>query len=339
MKSSMMCHAIAGVAVVMMLSATAVFAGEGGWRFFASATYRVIDDVDFNSQVLVNPTFGTATDGATLYSFVNGTFDTTAGSFQIADPGQYDPIGWVPAVPGAFGVSTTSVFLDQATAGVQSDADFDGTPGAVIGVEKDWRPAGPLMLACRFSLWFARDDLDAPAPVTIETYDLALGLIDGGDGVITNTTPSSDTDSNLGDDTVFSNAVAAGGTTTATAIAVRSLDLDLYVFSAGLTASYALDRFALRLGTGATFNIARMESELGASVTSGGYTNSWKQTDADTDVALGWYGSLGIAYQATEQVSVGLDWRYDRVFQDVGTDQVTVDLDGQSLALSVTVAF
>ncbi|NOY79394.1 MAG: hypothetical protein GXP31_00160 [Kiritimatiellaeota bacterium] len=340
MKSRTLRLAVLGVAVFLMLSAAPAFAGEGGWQFFAAGTYRVIDDVDFNSQLLVNPTFGTATDGTTQFSFVNGTFDLGTGSFQVADPGQYDPIGWVPAVPGPFGVSGTSVFLDQATAGAQSDADFGSTLGAIIGVEKDWRAAGPVMLSCRFSFWVARDDLDTPAPLTLATYDLGLTLADGGDGVINNPTPSSDTDPTLGDDTVFSTAATPGGTTIASATAVRSLDLNLYVFSAGIVGSYARDRFSLRLGTGATLNVARLNSEVGVNVTSGGpATYNWSQTDADTDVAVGWYGGLGVEYQATEKVSVGLDWRYDWVFQDVGTDQVTVDLDGQSLALSITFEF
>ncbi len=339
MKSRTICHAFAGIAVLLMLSVTPAFAGEGGWQFFAAATYRVIDDVDFTSQLFVNPTFGTATDGAIQYSFVNGTFDLGTGAFQVADPGQYDPIGWVPAVPGAFGVSGTSVFLDQATAGAQSDADFGSTLGGIIGVEKPWRTVDSILLSFRASFWLSRDDLDAPAPLTLTSYDLGLTLVDGGDGVITNTTPASDTDPNLGDDTVFSTAVTPSGTTVAGATAVRSLDLDLYVFSAGIEGSYAHERFALRMGTGPTLNIARLNSELGASVTSGAATYNWSQTDADTDVALGWYGSLGVAYQATEQVSIGLDWRYDWVFQDVGTDQVDVDLDGQSLALSITFDF
>lgn len=339
MKSRIMCQAIAGVAVLLMLSATPAFAGESGWRFFAAPTYRVIDDVDFNSQVLVNPTFATATDGTTQYSFVNGTFDLGTGSFQVSDPAQYDPIGWVPAVPGVFGVSGTSVFLDQATAGEQSDADFGGTPGIMIGAEKPWRAVDSIMFSFQTSFWYAQDDLDTSAPMALQTYDLGLTLVDGGDGVINNTTPSSDVDPANGDDTVFANAVAAGGTGTATAAAVRSLDLDLYVFSAGLTASYGVDQFALRLGTGPTLNIARLASKMGAAVTNGAQTYNWSQTDADTDVVLGWYGSLGIAYQASERVSLGLDWRYDRVFNKVGTDQVDVDLDGQSLALSLTYDF
>ncbi len=331
---------LAGATVMGLMAATAVQAAGNGWRFFTAATYRVIDDVDFSRAPLVNPAYAPATDGVNQYQFVNGTFDLNAGTFQIANAAQYDPIGWVPATPGPFGVSQTSVFLDQVTAGSQNTDFHHGTAGVVLGVEKPWRMEGGLELSFRASFWYAADDIDEAAALNTQTTELSIGLVDGGDGVITNPTPLSDSAAG-GDDFVFANAAGPGGTATTTAVAIRSLDMDLYVLSAGLSGKYDLGKgFSLRCGTGPTLNLSRVETRLGAQTTVGGVAGaSWKQTDADTDLAFGWYGRLGLEYQATERVSLGLDWRYDWVFQDVGTDQATIDLDGQSLAISLTVAF
>lgn len=128
----------------------------------------------------------------------------------------------------------------------------------------------------------------------------------------------------------------------------QALDLNVYVFSTGLSAEWQRDTFTLSLSAGPTLSLvesdASYEETLFGSLDNQSLDviDSWKEDHSSSDVALGAFVQAQAGVRIPEQ-SVGMslfvrqDW-VDDVDGKVGQSSWEADLDGRSVGLLLTLA-
>jgi len=134
-----------------------------------------------------------------------------------------------------------------------------------------------------------------------------------------------------------------GGTTASTTSALVRLDadLDLYVFSLGMSASRSIGPLSIRLEAGPTVNLADFDTSVMQQVrwTNGEEIYSRSKTDDTLDILFGVYASGCVSWRFTERWEVGIEARWDEVFEDVSTDLAQMELSGVSLSAQVGFSF
>lgn len=132
-----------------------------------------------------------------------------------------------------------------------------------------------------------------------------------------------------------------------TTFAVRSkFDMDLYVFDLGVQARATMKRLNVTIALGPTLSIADAESSQsqyaswraqGPGLPASSATH--KTSDSDLEFLFGAYGAVGLTWDITKSLSIGVECRYDYVSDDAGTDQVKMDLSSVSGILRLAYQF
>ncbi|OGV62859.1 MAG: hypothetical protein A3K19_26125 [Lentisphaerae bacterium RIFOXYB12_FULL_65_16] len=294
-----------GLVAASIVSLTAM-AEDGGWRLSLGASYRCFDDVEFHNFAFRN--YGN-TDPANGPLGVQGYTDA---SFS----------GLIPVVFNSDHMSFTG-----------ANEDLDDTADSlapVIGIEK--------------ALW-VRDALTLSVVSNLQYYQLDAGGTDtgslaaawyqhmwlpGGAGIIP--APVSGPFDGLSSDS--------------SASVKNDMDMDLFVLDLGAKASVSVcEWFGFYGAVGPTLNFSDLETSQTESAqwnkATGPGTDSYsvKHTDDDQSITLGGYAAVGLQFAVTDSVGIAAEYRYDIATDDVSTSQASVDLDGSSAQLKLTIRF
>ena len=130
----------------------------------------------------------------------------------------------------------------------------------------------------------------------------------------------------------------------ATTLAQLRLDADLglYVFSLGLRGTYAIGPFQVAVAGGPTVSVADFSTsveQMVAFADDGTTAYRSSQSDDTVDVLFGAYVGADVAWMFREGWAVRLGARWDEVFDEVETDQVSIDLSGMTASLALVWMF
>lgn len=309
---------VLGAAAVLALPARA-----DGWKLALGASYRSFDEVSFSPLQL------SSSGGA----FVNGYYNSDS-DYRVEGVDQLDLAGWLPLGP----VFTRGVTFDQTTYAGSSDG-FGGTAGTVITLSRQIRATeSGWTFGANFSLGWFSSDLSATATegngLSTTTYGGVL-IFPFDPGLAVPAAPFSDSPG------LTMNGPTTGSTTTA--LVRLDADLDLYVLSLGMSASRSLGPLSIRLEAGPTVNLADFDTSVTQEVRWSSNGNDVyvprPQTDDTLDILFGVYASGGVSWRLTERWEVGIEARWDEVFDDVSTDLAHLELSGVSLSAQVGFSF
>jgi len=294
-----------GLVAASIVSLTAM-AEDGGWRLSLGASYRCFDDVEFHN-----------------FAFRNyGNTDPARG-----------PLGVQGYTNASFSGPDPVVFNADHIRYTGTSADLDDTADAmapVLGIEK--------------ALW-VRDALTLSVASNLQYYQLDGGGADsesfsagwyqhtwlpGGAGIIP--TPVS------GPFTELSSGTSAS---------VRNdMELDLFVLDLGVKAAFAVCRWFGGYGAfGPSLNFSDLETSQRESAqwnkvgAPGTDSYTLKHTDDDQSLTVGGYAAFGLQFAVTDRIGIAAEYRYDIATDDVSTSQASVDLDGSSAQVKLTVKF
>ena len=130
---------------------------------------------------------------------------------------------------------------------------------------------------------------------------------------------------------IFTIALPAGaGTATTQGWLANRLKLDTYTVGTGLTAAGAWKRLSLIAGLGVSACIADAQASRTETVQWLDGTALYSRRNAETACRMipGAYATVGLSYDVTRTILVGLEYRYDRFAQEMKTDAANVNLDG-----------
>jgi opacity protein-like surface antigen len=298
-------QALTGVALVVQAGVAG--AGESAWSLRLGASYRDFDDMSFEASGLRN---WERSNSAGPYGVQN---ITTAPGNPILAPVILDSVRWD---------------------GGSSSIDSSDKWSPVLGFRYDLTRPCWARLALVGNAQYYRLGTDAGASgsaVSPNGFDVQQHQY-----FVTDT-----------QGTLTPGAVLVGGPMPGTGFSARNqFDMDLYVLDIGLEARATVSRVNFSLAVGPTLTIADAESSQmeqatwasqGPGLAAGGYSQD--RSDSATDALLGVYGALGVSVDITPSWAIGLEYRYDYVGDDAGTDQAEMDLSGSSGILSVTYRF
>lgn len=298
-------QALTGVALVVQAGVAG--AGESPWTLRLGASYRDFDDVTFEATDLRN--WGRS---------------NTAGPYGVQN------ITTAPGNPILAPVILDSVTWEGGAESIDSSDKF----GPIIGFRYD------LTRPCWARLALVGN---------VQYYNLGTEAAASGSAVAPNGFALAQHQHFVLDTlgTLTPGAVLVGGPMPGTTFSARSeFDMDLYVLDLGLEARATVSRVNFTLAVGPTLTITDTDASQmqqaswaaqGPGLSAGGY--SQESSDSGTDALLGAYGALGVSFDITTSWGVGLEYRYDYVGDDAGTDQAEMDLSGSSAILRVTYRF
>jgi hypothetical protein len=302
----------------------------GDWKLSLAASYRSFDDVTF-SPIQLSSSGG---------EYVNGYYNSDS-DYLVLGESQMDPGGW-QAGPGDTYIRNVS--FDQTNFSGAKDG-WGGTAGSVISVSRQ--------LATTDSGW------TFGANISLGWFSADLRtLATEGNGLMTtayvgyfsipqvlpdpppNTYPTAPVSGAAGPGLTMTDTTTSA---TTTASLEMDADLDLYVLSLGLQASRAMGPVSVRLEAGPTLNFADFDTSMTQSVSwisgDGSVYSPASDTDDTFDVLFGAYASGALSWHLTEQIEIGLEARWDEVFDDVSTDLAAMDLSGLSFSAIVGFSF
>jgi hypothetical protein len=317
-------HLTAAVLGVLTLVAMPVMAD--GWKLSLGASYRSFDEVDFKPLAL------SSSGGA----YVNGYW-TADDDYLVLSDAQIDPTGWVPNQQEYW----RAVSFDQVIYEGGSDG-WGGTPGAVLALAKQLKTTeSGWSVSAKASLGWFSSDLSTSAQASELTASTFVGFfrlpIDPGTGIPT--APAMGGSGPPLNEPVYDSPEAA---TTSAALAMAA-EMDLYVLSLGVQLARQMGPVALSLEVGPTLNLVDFDTSVNQTV-------GWKAGRGDAvysssahddvlDVLFGVYAAGGVSWQFNERFEVGLEARWDEVFEDAETDFAEMDLSGFSISALFGVSF
>jgi hypothetical protein len=133
-----------------------------------------------------------------------------------------------------------------------------------------------------------------------------------------------------------------GGVATTNGVAEYSIEVDAYTLGLGLKGAYVLGPVVLQLGLGPTLTLAELDARVDEVVrwnADGQVVYRRQASDDTTQVIVGGYLSLGLAYAITERWGVAAEFRYDALTRDLESTYADVSLDGPSGQLKLTYMF
>ncbi|MBT3289354.1 MAG: hypothetical protein HN380_18570 [Victivallales bacterium] len=311
------------LSVCVLVSSAAM---ADGWKLSLGASYRSFDEIDFKPLAL------SSSGGA----YVNGYWTADDDYLVLGSDGQINPTGWTLNQ----GEYWRTVSFDQVVYGGGSDG-WGGNPGAVLALSKQLKATeSGWSVNAKVSLGWFSADLSTSAQASELTSSTFVGFF---------RVPSV-----LGDPgTGFPVAPVVGGSgpglnqpvydsgapaTTAAALAMAA-EMDLYVLSLGVQLARQMGPVALSLEVGPTLNLVDFDTSVSQTVawTDGGYSSS--AHDDVLDVLFGVYAAGGVSWRFNERFEVGLEARWDEVFEDAETDFAEMDLSGFSVSALFGVSF
>ncbi len=312
------------------LVSLALPASAGDWKLSLGASYRSFDDVTFNATQL-------SSSGG---DYVNGYYNADDDYLVMGDA-QLDLTGWY-----AMGLNyARNVSFDQTTFAGGSDG-WDGTTGLVVSLSRPLTTTNSgWTFGVNLSLAGFSADVSAAATegngLTTTTYVGFFSLpntVPLPPSTSYPTTPVSGSGGLGLNQPVYDPSASA----TTSARLELSADLNLYVLSLGLQAGRSFGPLAVRLEAGPTLNLADFDTSMAQNVTwteggAGVYSSS--QTDDTLDILFGVYASGGLSWQFSERWEIGVEARWDEVFDDVSTDLAQMDLSGLSFSALVGFSF
>ncbi|MBT7165102.1 MAG: hypothetical protein HN849_00860 [Victivallales bacterium] len=314
-------HLTAAVLGVCSLIALPVMAD--GWKLSLGASYRSFDEVDFKPLAL------SSSGGA----YVNGYW-TADDDYLVLSDDQIAP-GWVANQQEYWrAVSFDQVMYDGGPDG------WGGTLGAVLALSKQLKTTeSGWSVTAKASLGWFSSDLSTSAQASELTTSSSVGffrlpvdptptIIPAGVPVVGGSGPP------LNEPTYDS----PGPATTSAALAMAA-EMDLYVLSLGVQLARQMGPVALSLEVGPTLNLVDFDTSVSQTVawTDGGYSSS--AHDDVLDVLFGVYAAGGVSWRFNERFEVGLEARWDEVFEDAETDFAEMDLSGFSVSALFGVSF
>jgi len=122
--------------------------------------------------------------------------------------------------------------------------------------------------------------------------------------------------------------------------------MDLYVLDFGLEGRLAVKSFNFTFALGPSLTIANAELSQsqqaswiaqGPGLPAGGYSQN--SNESSLKFLPGAYAAVGVTYDFSKSWALGLEYRYDYVIDNAGTDHAKLDLSGSSAILSLTYRF
>jgi hypothetical protein len=308
-------------AVLGVCSLIALPVMADGWKLSLGPAYRSFDDVDFKPLSL------SSSGGA----YVNGYW-TADDDYLVLSDDQIAP-GWVPNQQEFW----RAVSFDQVMYEGGSDG-WGGTPGAVLALAKQLKTTeSGWSVSAKASLGWFSSDLSTSAQASELTASTFVGFfrlpVDPGTGI-----PTAPVMGGSGPPLNEPIYDSPGPATTSAALAMAA-EMDLYVLSLGVQLARQMGPVALSLEVGPTLNLVDFDTSVSQTVawTDGGYSSS--AHDDVLDVLFGVYAAGGVSWQFNERFEVGLEARWDEVFEDAETDFAEMDLSGFSVSALFGVSF
>jgi opacity protein-like surface antigen len=315
MKTKIWLKRLATVAVAMQAGVT--WAGESPWALRLGVSYRDFDDIEFEGGGFRN--LGTAANPTGPYGVQNVT--TVVGN----------PLN-------------APVILDYVSASASSNGlDSSDKWGPIIGFGYDLTPQCKrglgLVLVGNFQYYHldvdsnASGTVGAPGGATVRQYQHWW---------VDTSVPA-----DFIPDRLTPGVLLVGPALPGTTFAFRNeFEMDLYVLDLGLQARATVDPVSFTLALGPSLTIADAESSQhqqaswlaqGPGLPAGGYAR--KTSESELDFLWGVYAALGVTVDISDSWSLGLEYRYDYVSEDAGTDQAKLDLSGSSGILRLAYRF
>ncbi len=308
---------------------------ESEWRFSIGVNHRTFDDIEFEQLRFNNPKYPGL-------PYVNGTLNAALDTATVEDgaaqaPGLFTsnpntaiafpdttPANGLIDIPAETGFVPT-VTLDSIIFSGASE-EFDDGSGVVLQASKTLQDNSNYTWDLDLSLTTAFSDTDemyngsVTANSTVLTGTAFLNVGTNGDATITGTNATAA--ANLGAATITTGTVA------------YDLDLAVYTIGAGISGNFKKGNFGFNLGVGPSITLADLDVDAQQRAN---FTQRFN--DDATDLLLGVYVNVGLNYSINESVAVGVEYRFDQLFDEVSTDLADVDLDGASTQIKVTFSF
>jgi len=306
---------------VCVLVSTAAMAD--GWKLSLGASCRSFGEIDFEPLAL------SSSGGA----YVNGYWAADDDYLVLGSDGQIDPTGWSPIL----GEWRRTVSFDQVVYDGGSDG-WGGTPGALLALSKQLKATeSGWTLNAKVSLGWFSADLSTVAQASELTSSTFVGFfrlpVDPGAGIPVAPVAGG---SGLG---LNQPVYDSGAPATTTAALAMAAEMDLYVLSLGVQVSRQMGPLALSLEAGPSLNLVDFDTSVSQTVgwAGGGYASS--DHDDALDVLFGAYAAGGVSWQFNERYQIGVEARWDEVFEDAETDLAEMDLSGFSISALFGVSF
>ena len=315
-----------------------VIAAESDWRFSIGANYRTFDDIDFEQLRFINPKYPSS-------QFVNGTYaaDTLVvedgavqapGLFQADQTNvpkvfiDFSPLNGLVDIPAEVSAADIPIRVtyDSITF-MGADKEFDEGSGVVFGARRVLKEKSGY--SWELDLSFATALSDTDEDFNPETTTLSTNVT--GTVFLRNVNEDGDGEVTAGN---FPAPISLGAAANVTGRVEYDLDLAAYTFGAGVSGNFKAGNFGFIIGAGPTLTIADLDVDA---VQRANFTKKLK--DDATDLLFGVYVNAGLNYNLNESVAVGLEYRFDYVFDDVSTNLADVDLSGSSTQAKLIFGF
>lgn len=302
-----------------------------GWEVTAGLNYRGFDEVELQR-----------------FDFTPGKYNFISGSIQKLPFNNYKYTVKNPSQQVHFDGQPTknNLTLIQYHSAVMQDTheDLNGAPGVSLRATKEINDFQTFTLKLAFSLNTAFESND------ISTVPQQLGLtqFDLQSNSWPTTTPPTRPDPDTTSITVkTSNPYVLSQIqqplAQPSALVQYDYDLDMYTAGAGLAAERSTGPLRFTLGGGPAISLIsyRINRTASAAWRSSGNTFFARRDDTDEglDVYAGMYARIGLDWQATQNMTVGLSGRYDWIPENVDTDYADFELSGFSGTVSVGWSF
>jgi hypothetical protein len=320
---------------ILAAALVAVSAWGGNWKASFGVGYRTFDDVSFAPLQLALP------GGSGTY--VNGDYIDGVG-YTILDDSQLQTAGWT--YESVLGGWTRAVTFDQVSYAGGTEG-MDDAPGFVLELDRvlaTGESGWELGVVLGFAAFWSDMSVTASGSQLATRTFTGTFFEPGGSGndpgaaypsapvtVVVGSGPAMSTPDDL-------------DPAAATTLAQLRLDADLglYVFSLGLRGTYTVGLFQVAVAGGPTLSVADFSTSVEQMVAfaddgTAAYRSS--QSDDTVDVLFGAYVGADVAWMFREGWAVRLGARWDEVFDEVETDQVSIDLSGMTASLALVWMF
>jgi opacity protein-like surface antigen len=328
-------HILIGLSLVFFFSGS-LNAKE--WRFSVGANYRSFDNIDFKTVKFRNPT------NANFTEYVNGSFVDDQGiarfllvhdSIQAPDHFIADEVPGPPQPDG-------NITLDRILfAGDKKE--LDGDYGLIIGASRI---------------------LETSDPDIQWQVDLTLGVINSVQSELFNGVATTDTRrvfdafvnpvtfEVLADSDDVEAPVSTTGEDMTNGLLNYHLDIDMVTLGLGISGLIKDEKMGFVFGAGPSVTYAELDVKKIETVTWGAApavtaagvapgTNIYtaRRGTSDRDYVFGFYLNMGVQYDLTERIALGLTYRFDYTIDEATTDLANVDLEGSSGELKLIYSF
>ncbi len=302
------------ISALLIGGAVTSFAAEKeGWELSIGASYRSFKDVDFKSFKLNN---GNYVDG----SVDGANIEVVSPSFQ----------GTAEGPPEA---GKERVALSKVSFGGES-SDFDSAPGLVLGLSRKIGESEHFTYNLDLSVTWITTDMDETFNGSVEAdvfmVDSAGWSYDAINDVYINGTA-------VVDPLVLENNRVKS--------TVRyDLSMDVFTFSAGVSAKMALGPVDVKAGIGPTLTAAGYDVSCDKSWSFvddalNQYGGTESSDDDGAKLRLGLYANLALSVDITEQWAIEAGVRYDYIPVTVNTNVAEIDLSGMSTEIKAVYSF